>query len=88
VIRGPRDLHRGRERQRGGPIYSINKFSEFIGVELGLAPKREFVPHELFYKCAKLQELWRSESIYFKVQIEQINSISDSTVFLQFLLND
>jgi hypothetical protein len=39
-----------------GPIYSVSKFSEFIGVELDLAPKREFVPHNLFYKCAKLQE--------------------------------
>jgi hypothetical protein len=42
------------------------QFSEFIGVELDLAPKREFVPHDLFYKCANLQKLWRSQSIYFK----------------------
>jgi hypothetical protein len=47
------------------PIYSVSKFSEFIGVELDLAPKREFVSHDLFYKCAQLQELWSSESIYF-----------------------
>jgi hypothetical protein len=37
-------------------MYSVSKFSEFIGVELDLAPTGEFVPHALFYKCAKLQE--------------------------------
>jgi hypothetical protein len=44
----------------GGSIYSVSKFLEIIRVELDLAPKREFVPHDLLYKCEKLQELWRS----------------------------
>jgi hypothetical protein len=37
-------------------MYSVSKFSEFIRVELDLAAKGEFVPHDMFYKCAKLQE--------------------------------
>jgi hypothetical protein len=37
-------------------MYSVNKFSEFIRVEIDLAPKGEFVPDNLFYKCAELQE--------------------------------
>jgi hypothetical protein len=35
-------------------------------VELDLAPKREFVPHDMFHKCANLQNLLMSRSICFK----------------------
>jgi hypothetical protein len=41
-----------------GPITSINKFLEIMGVELDLAPKREYVSHDLFYRCANIQKLW------------------------------
>jgi hypothetical protein len=70
-------------------MYSVSKFSEFIGVELDLDPKGEFVPHDLFYMCANLQELWRSESIYFKGP-NRANQLSFrlGTNFFQFLLND
>jgi hypothetical protein len=39
---------------------------EFIGVELDLVLKREFIPNGLCYKCANLQKLWRPVSICSK----------------------
>jgi hypothetical protein len=45
---------------------SVSNYLEFIRVELDLTPKREFLPHDLFYKCTNLQKLLRSESICFK----------------------
>jgi hypothetical protein len=48
-----------------GPIDSVKKFREFIGVEPHLTPKREFDPHGLLYRCKNLKKLWRSESICF-----------------------
>jgi hypothetical protein len=44
---------------------SVN-FGKLLESNLDLAPKRGFVPHDLLYKCANLQKLERSESIYFK----------------------
>jgi hypothetical protein len=72
-----------------GLIYSVSKFLEFIGVELDLTLKREFVPHDMFYNCEKLKKLWRSESFYFKGP-NRANQLSFrlGTDFIQLLLND
>jgi hypothetical protein len=37
-----------------GPVGLVIIFLEFIRVELDHTPKRESVPHNLFYKCANL----------------------------------
>jgi hypothetical protein len=37
----------------------------FFKVKSGLTPERKFVPDDLFYKCANLQKLLKSTSIYF-----------------------
>jgi hypothetical protein len=37
-----------------------------MGVELDLAPKREYVSHDLFYKFENIKKLWRLANICFK----------------------
>jgi hypothetical protein len=38
-----------------GPLSLVWNFSELIGAELDHTSKRENIPHNLFYKCANLQ---------------------------------
>jgi hypothetical protein len=47
-------------------MYVVSKISEFIVVELDLAPRREFVPHDLLYKCAKLQKIMEIRKYLFQ----------------------
>jgi hypothetical protein len=47
-------------------VGSVSNFWKKFGVEFGLTPKREFLPHNLCYKYANLQKLWISERICFK----------------------
>jgi predicted component of type VI protein secretion system len=47
-------------------MYVVSKISEFIVVELDLAPRREFAPHDLFYKCAKLQKIMEIRKYLFQ----------------------
>jgi hypothetical protein len=51
-------------------------------VELDLAPKREFVPHDLFYKCTNLKKLLMFGSICFKGPNRAIQFSSQTEVFL------
>jgi hypothetical protein len=43
------------------------QFLEIIRVELDLAPKREFVLHDLFYRCANLKKIMEVSKYLFSV---------------------
>jgi hypothetical protein len=49
-----------------GPLISVLNFTELIGVDLDQTSKIESVPHNLFYKCVKLQKFWMLRGIYLK----------------------
>jgi hypothetical protein len=44
----------------------VSNFLEFIEVKLDLAPKREFVPHELLYKCPNIQKIMEVSKYLFQ----------------------
>jgi hypothetical protein len=49
-----------------GSLSSVWIFSELIGADLDHTSKIESVPHNLFYKCVKLQKFWMLRGIYLK----------------------
>jgi hypothetical protein len=54
-------------------------------IELDLAPKRAFVPHDFLYKFTNLKNLFMSESICFKGPNRAMQFSSQTwKVFLQF----
>jgi hypothetical protein len=52
-----------------------------MGVELNLAYKREFIPHDLFYKYANIKNLLMSRSICFKGPSRSIQFSSETWKF-------
>jgi hypothetical protein len=69
----------------GVSVYLSHRFWEIIGVKLDLAPKIEFVPHELFYKCENLKKNYGGHKVFdLRVQTELINSVSRLGKFSRF----
>jgi hypothetical protein len=66
-----------------GPLRLVWNFAEFIGIEIDHTSKREIVPHNLFYKCANLQNSWAQKVFVFRVQIELYEPVSRLGRFLK-----